>query len=190
MPDTNRQTSAPIEAVFTDRWSPRAFDESLMSDADVARLFEAARWAPSAFNAHFYAKREQPHWQQFVDFLAEWAQRASLLIMVCSQTDSPRSDGTRSPNGSHAFDTASAWMSLALQATHMGYVTHGMGGVHRDKIKEELGLPDNIAVHCGVAVGTMDPMDVLSEKLQQRETPADRMAVDSFAVAGGYDLLP
>jgi nitroreductase len=37
--------------VIRDRWSPRAFDPVReVSRADLRRLFEAARWAPSSFN--------------------------------------------------------------------------------------------------------------------------------------------
>ena len=40
----------PIEPLFTERWSPRAYDGSSIPQADLDRIFEAARWSPSAFN--------------------------------------------------------------------------------------------------------------------------------------------
>lgn len=48
---TIRQPTYPVDPLFLDRWSPRAFDASDLADEDVLRLIEAARWAPSAYNA-------------------------------------------------------------------------------------------------------------------------------------------
>jgi nitroreductase len=36
----------PIDEYFLARWSPRAFDGSTLTEADLKPLFEAARWAP------------------------------------------------------------------------------------------------------------------------------------------------
>jgi len=36
--------------VFHKRWSARAFQQRSIREADLQKLFEAARWAPSAFN--------------------------------------------------------------------------------------------------------------------------------------------
>ena len=45
-------TSVSLHPLIADRWSPRAFDESAsISGEDLTAIFEAARWAPSAFNA-------------------------------------------------------------------------------------------------------------------------------------------
>jgi len=43
----------PIEVVLPiilERWSPRAFADRDVDPADLAKIFEAARWAPSSFN--------------------------------------------------------------------------------------------------------------------------------------------
>ena len=46
-----RRTHTQMDPIFLDRWSPRAFDGSHLREADRDALFDAARWAPSAFNA-------------------------------------------------------------------------------------------------------------------------------------------
>jgi nitroreductase len=44
-------TDHDILDVIRNRWSPRAFDPSRdVPAADLRRLFEAARWAPSSMN--------------------------------------------------------------------------------------------------------------------------------------------
>ena len=47
---TGRTADHPIDPVFLDRWSPRAFTGEAMSHETLLSLLEAARWAPSAAN--------------------------------------------------------------------------------------------------------------------------------------------
>src|SRR5205085_2235106 len=57
-----RKTDFLIEPLLLDRWSPRAMSGESLPQEELMRLFEAARWAPSSFNAQqwhaLYAHRE------------------------------------------------------------------------------------------------------------------------------------
>lgn len=184
-----RSIDHPVMSEFSDRWSPRALTGGEMPDADMLSILEAARWTPSAFNVQpwcmWYAKREDAAWQQFMDFLvpanASWANAASALVLIGSKTTSVGSDGKERPNGTHIFDTGAAWMSMAIQATHMGYVTHAMAGVLFDKAREALDIPEDIALHAAVAIGHLADPSVLPEPLQAREAPAPRKPISEFA---------
>jgi len=46
-----RKADHQIEPLLLDRWSPRAMSGEEISHEQLMRLFEAARWAPSSFNA-------------------------------------------------------------------------------------------------------------------------------------------
>jgi nitroreductase len=46
-----RKADHQIEPFLLDRWSPRAMSDEQISHEELMRLFEAARWAPSSFNA-------------------------------------------------------------------------------------------------------------------------------------------
>ena len=46
-----RNPAADIDSMFLDRWSPRAFEPTPLTQTQIDSLFEAARWAPSCFNA-------------------------------------------------------------------------------------------------------------------------------------------
>jgi Nitroreductase family len=50
-----------IHPQFTDRWSPRAFTGETIPEETLLSFFEAARWAPSAYNSQpwrfLYARR-------------------------------------------------------------------------------------------------------------------------------------
>src|SRR5687768_11910054 len=91
---TGRRADYPIDPLFLERWSPRAFDGAPMPDADLATMFEAARWAPSAFNSQpwrfLYAHRHGPDWDRFLALLIPWNQSwvrtASVLVYVASDT--------------------------------------------------------------------------------------------------------
>lgn len=193
-PTTARQADHPVDPIFTTRWSPRAFDRSVIPDADLMTIFEAARWAPSAFNAQpwrlLYAKRESADWARFLSLLIpwnqSWAHNASVLIYLCSDTLMEMKPGHTSPSHTHSFDTGAAWASMALQATRLGYHAHGMAGVEWDRVREELKVPERFRVDAACVIGRTGPLDVLDAKLQAREVPSDRKPVADFAFAGDF----
>src|SRR5262245_3218098 len=109
-----------VDAIFLDRWSPRAFQQRPLTDDQIATLFEAARWAPSCFNDQpwlfIYARTEKDR-ARFSAILVEknqqWASRAPLLIFACARKQFAHN---QKENRFGQFDTGAAWCSLALQA--------------------------------------------------------------------------
>lgn len=186
-----RTTDLPVEQLFLDRWSPRAFDESTISDHDLETLFDAARWAPSAFNwqpwRFLYAKRDSADWDRFLNLLvpfnATWASRASALVFVLSDT---LIGEDAKPSHSHSFDAGAAWALLALQATRLGFAVHGMTGVDFDKARAELLVPERFRIEAAVAIGRQGDKAILPEQLQQREQPSGRKPVAESAFAGNF----
>ena len=157
-----RVADHPIEPLFLERRSPRAFTGEPMPDAELFRLFEAARWAPSSSNLQpwrfLYAKRDTPDWPLFFDPLKDgnkgWAAQASVLIAVLSRRTAPvkGSDAVRD-NYNHSFDAGAAWVCLALQAASMGWAAHAMGGFDVPGAIAVLGVPEDYRMECMVAVG-------------------------------------
>jgi nitroreductase len=191
----SRHADHPVDPLFLDRWSPRAFDESEMPEFDLLSLFEAARWAPSAFNSQpwrfLYARRGEADWERFLDLLIpfnrSWAHSASALIYILSDT-LPFTDKAGEPATSHthSYDAGAAWACLALQATRMGYQAHGMSGVDFDRVREALGVPERYRVEAAAVVGRVGDPKGLPEKLRAREAPSGRKAVEEFAFKGGW----
>ena len=68
----SRTADYPIDALFLERWSPRAFTDEPIAEPDLLTLLEAARWAPSSFNSQpwrfLYARRDTEHWPHFWGF--------------------------------------------------------------------------------------------------------------------------
>ena len=191
----SRQADYPIDPIFLERWSPRAFDVSAMPEADLLTLFEAARWAPSAFNSQparfLYARREGPDWALFLDLLIPWnqvwAQSASVLVYFLSDS-LPLTDKAGEPaySHSHSFDAGAAWACLALQAARLGYHAHGMTGVDFDRARTELGIPDRFRIEAAAAIGRLGDPATLPEKLRAREAPSGRKPLGELVFAGRF----
>lgn len=190
-----RQPDQPVDPLFLQRWSPRAFDSSDMPEADLLSLFEAARWAPSAFNSQpwrfLYARRADGDWQRFLELLIpwnqSWAHSASALIYILSDR-LPFTDkaGEPAPSHTHSYDAGAAWACLALQASLMGYQAHGMSGVDFERARAELGVPERYRIEAAAVVGRAGDPSTLPEKLRAREFPSARRAVEEFAFRGRW----
>ena len=174
--DDHRKPDWPIESLLYRRWSPRAMSGEELGNDELMTLFEAARWAPSSYNAQhwrfLYATRGSAHWDKFFALMVEgnqgWAKNAAALIVLVSRTTFERND---SPARTHSFNTGTAWQNLALQATAMGLVTHGMQGFDYDKAKTDLNVPDGFAVEVMIAVGRPGEIDDLPEGARDMEAP-------------------
>lgn len=189
----SRTADHPIDKIFLERWSPRAFTGEAISEHDLRTMFEAARWAPSSYNSQpwrfVYARRDNAYWGKLlgllIPFNQSWVKAASAIVFMVSTGTMPGKDGPV-PSRSHAFDTGAAWAYLALQATMMGWQAHGMVGVEWEKIDAALKLPAGYSVQAGVAIGKQGPATLLPEALQQREHPSPRIPVTELAFEGGF----
>lgn len=190
-----RNSDHPIDEVFLKRWSPRAFDGSEMPEADLKTILEAARWAPSAFNVQpwrfVYARRNEASFDELFslldDFNQGWAGFASALVFLFSDTlvDGVREDGPV-PSAFHAFDAGGAWAQAALQATSLGYHSHAMAGLRRDRIHQSLGVPERYKAEIAFAIGRQGDKEMLHEDLQAQETPSGRKPLTEIAFSGRF----
>ena len=155
------------------------------------RLFEAARWAPSSFNAQqwraLYARRGTEHWQTFFDLLVDanktWAKNAAVLVVFIARRFFDYND---EPSVTHSYDAGAAWENFALQGFRQGLVVHGMEGFDYESARRELRIPDEFQVEAMAAVGKPGPKELLPEKLQARESPNDRRKVSESVFEGPF----
>lgn len=192
-PYDHRKADHSIEPIFINRWSPRAMSGEPISQAELNRLLEAARWAPSTYNEQewrfLYARRDDQHWKTFFGLLVEanqlWCKDAAVLIVVLSKKTFTRNG---KPNPVHTFDSGLASQNLLLQGSVMGLVTHGMAGFDRDKARKELHVPDDYDVEAMIAVGRPGDPDALPEELAEREIPSGRKKIQEFARPGPFSF--
>ncbi len=186
-----RKSDYSIHPLILCRWSPRSMSEKEMSHEELLCLFEAARWAPSSYNNQpwrfLYAKRNTAHWDKFfnlmVPFNQSWAKNAACLVVIISKKTF---DHNGKPCDTHSFDTGAAWMSLALEGTHKGYVVHGMQGFDYAKAKTVLNIPDDYQVEAMVAIGKPDSRERLPKDMQDNEVPSGRRPLSEIILEGGF----
>jgi nitroreductase len=195
MTSTMRVADHAIDPIFPARWSPRAFDGTPLTMEELLPLFEAARWAPSSFNAQpwrfLYALRGSSEWDRFLDMLLPfnrvWAQQAGALVLVLSDTKMvPPQGGDPVPSHSHSFDAGAAWALLALQAQAGGLHSHGMTGLDFAKARETLNVPERFRIEAAIAIGRMGDPETLPEALRAREHPSPRRPIVGSISAGAF----
>ncbi|WP_049921255.1 nitroreductase family protein [Halopiger djelfimassiliensis] len=187
----HRTPEYDVDPLFVNRWSPRAMTGEPLDDEEFLPLFEAARWAPSAFNNQhwrfLYASREDEEWDTFVDLLNEgnqsWATDAAVLAVIVSKTTF---DHNGEPAPVHSFDTGAAWENLALEGARRGLAVHGMAGFDYERAAAELDVPEEFAVEAMVAIGERAPAETLPDELQERERPSDRKPLSEIVHQGGF----
>jgi nitroreductase len=183
-------TDHDILDVIRDRWSPRAFDATReVSAADLYRLFEAARWAPSSRNEQPWRfvvtdRRHSP--EAFValhDSLTPknqiWAAAAPVLILIAVRLTHEVDDVVNS----HAwYDTGQAVGFLSLQATAMGLSSRQMQGFDAARARSACQVPDLFEPAVVMAIGHAGDPESLSV-VSHREAelrPRARRAVSEF----------
>jgi nitroreductase len=191
-PLLHRESNHGVAPMFVRRWSPRAMTGEAVSDTDLHRLLEAARWAPSSYNEQpwriVYAKRDTPAFKALFDGLVEFNQlwctnAAALLVFCCSEKHAHNGE----TNTAAQFDTGSAWMSLALQASMMNLVAHGMVGFDFEKIAKAVKLPKDHKVIAMAAIGKPGDVSVLPEGgIRDKEKPNSRKALNETTFEGAF----
>jgi nitroreductase len=187
----HRDVQHQVDSIFAERWSPRAMDGEALDQATLDRLFEAARWAPSAFNAQpwrfVYASAGSAHWDGFFKLLVDanqsWCKRAGALVVVLSRHEFEHNS---SPMKTHSFDTGAAWQNFALQGARMGLVVHGMQGFDYDAAHALVQAPAEYTVQMMIAAGNAGPVTELSESQQQKEQPSPRKTVAEISFEGRF----
>jgi nitroreductase len=174
-----RKSLYPISNIFINRWSSRAFSNEPLSNEELMTLFEAARWAPSAYNEQpwrfIYTRKGSMLWNSLIDlmipFNQSWAKNAAVLVVIISKNFFDRNG---KPSHLHSFDAGAAWMSLALQGSVSGLVVHAIGDFDYDKAKTILNISPKFKIETMVAIGKQGKKENLPPELQAREAPNDR----------------
>lgn len=191
----HRTADHAIEPMFLERWSPRAFTGEAIPKATLMRLFEAARWAPSAFNLQpwrfVYARRETPDWERLfevlIDYNKAWVRDASALVFVVSDRFRRREGSEPDPLYSHSFDAGAAWAYLAMQAHLAGWAAHGMTGFDPAKGYEAMEIAEaEYRIEAAVAIGRATGAEKLPEPYRSREHPSGREPIESFVFEGRF----
>ncbi len=181
-----------IHDLIKNRWSPRVFAETPVSDTDLQSLFEAGRWAASSNNHQpwniVWGKKGSEAYDRIFDVLVEfnqgWAVNAPVLMLGVFNKKTP--DGKDNFHALHDLGQFSA--NMALQAHSMGIAVHQMAGIKHEEALKEFKFPDHYHVATAIAVGYYGgEIDDLSGDLKKEEKKdRQRKKQDEFIFNGDY----
>ena len=193
IPDKRASTDYPIQEILAQRWSPYAFQDRPVPEADLRSLFEAARWAASSFNeqpwTYLVATQENP--EQFhqllsclVEFNQVWAKAAPVLALgVVSR----RFAHNGQVNRAAVHDLGLAAGNLLVEATARGLWVHQMLGILPDKARQIFEIPDGYEAWTGLAIGYWGDPATLPDDLQERDrTLRQRKPLHQFVFSGKW----
>jgi nitroreductase len=179
------ESEYPILELIANRWSPRAISNQPVEEQKFKSLFEAARWAPSAFNKQpwsFYAGKQGDEIYQKIfgclfPFNQTWVAAAPILVLCVADTLDPKGEMNRS----YAYDCGQAVANLSIQATSEGLFVHQMAGMDYKKLAEIFELPEFILPVIAFAIGYHGDIEQLPEGMQKTElTPRTRKKLEEF----------
>ena len=187
----HRKPEYPVDNLFVSRWSPRAMSGKKITKTQLMTLFEAAKWAPSCYNAQewrfVYAMKGTKHWDTLFNLLGDfnkmWCKDASALIVLSSRKTY---EWDNKPIPTYSFDVGAAWQNLALQASMDGLVAHGMAGFDYAKAAKDLNIPSEYKVEAMIAVGKPGKKSDLPKDLQEREILSARKKIKEIAFEGKF----
>ncbi|MCP8969406.1 nitroreductase family protein [Ectobacillus ponti] len=186
--NASRQSAYDINPVFLNRWSPRSFSTQEVPEDILLSLFEASRWAPSAFNRQpwrFILAHTQEAREKFHSFIGEfnmlWCKPVPAFALIISEKVTEHGE-----NRSASFDAGAAWGFLALEAVHKGLITHPMTGIDFAKAREVLNIPETYEIDALVAIGYQGTPEALPEQLREREQPSQRRATKESVFEGSF----
>ena len=187
-----RTPEAYIEPTLLQRWSPRAFRAHAIPANVLRGLFEAARWAPSAYNEQpwmFTYATQMPERDKFLSLLVPqnqvWARHAPVIGFVACRH---RFSANGTPNRTAAFDAGQACMALQLQAIRYGLHVHFMSGFDTERAQKHFRQdPQTVEILAAFALGLQGDPETLPEALQAIEEPSQRRPQKLFV---GENLFP
>jgi len=147
-----------FEAIKSRR-SVRAFTNEPISDAEVEKLIDAARWAPSAGNIQpweFGVVRD-PEIKRGLSEAAlnqAFIEEAPVVIVVCANVwRSGQGYGSRGVNLYCLQDTGAATQNMLLAAQAMGLATCWVGAFQEEEARKVLSIPTGVRPVAIIPVG-------------------------------------
>lgn len=182
------KTDYPVLDAIVQRWSPRAFADTPVETTKLQSLFEAARWAASAFNEQPWrfivaTKDDEAAYAKALGCLVEanqaWAKAAPVIVLTVS-SNAYKKNGNDNRVALHDLGQAAA--HLGIEAANQGLIIHQMAGIDQDKIASKYNLPEGFTAQTGIAIGYEGDPDTLPEEWMQNADKAERSrsAFDDF----------
>ncbi len=166
-------TNLEIQPVIKNRWSPRSFSDKSVSEEQLLRILEAARWAPSSFNEQPWRfivgiKGDKTYEKLFsclVEFNQIWASTAPVLVLAIGNKLSSKG----ADNSVYQYDVGQSMAYITLQAEAEGLKSHQMGGFSKEKARELFNIPEDFDPLVMSALGYQDAPEKLKPDFADME---------------------
>jgi nitroreductase len=181
-----------VEEAIEARRAYRSLVPADISNDTVETLAEAARLSASCFNNQpwrYVFVRRRDVLERMFEALSKgnkWATAASMIVAVMSRPDL---DCQIKGRDYYLFDTGMATALMILRAVELGLVAHPIAGYSPKKVREVLGIPDDMNVITLVIVGKHgdEISDLLSEEQAEDErSRPKRKPVGEIAFMDAY----
>lgn len=180
------KTTYNIHSNLKKRWSPRAYANKPVENEKLQRLFEAARWTPSAFNSqpwNFIIGQNGDHsYKKIFDCLIEfnqlWAKFAPVLVLSIGKKTSSTNNTLLL---SYQYDVGQSVSHLTFQAMEEGLYIHQMTGFDANKAIKNFNIPDDYEALSVFTIGYLGDPSILNKHMQKTETAErQRKSVNEF----------
>ncbi len=181
-----------IDHNILNRKSLFSFSSKHVEEEKLSLIFEAARWAPSSFNAqpwrYIYTRKDEEGYKDLFSLLADgnkiWAYSAPILILTLTEVF----DVKKKRSNRFAFhDLGLSTAMLMLQAGSLGLFTHPMGGFDVDRAKTLFDLPSGFEPGAMIALGYPgDPSKLPEDIFKRHNAPRIRKNPDEFVFKGNW----
>lgn len=196
--EVKRVKQAPsVEGVlplFLNRWSPRSYSDREVSDADLAKIFEAARWTSSAMNEQpwrFLVTRRgsESYKKVFEAFLPKgklWVGSAPVMVLLTTKTKYSYKDET---NKFALYDLGGAATAFCLQAAQLGLSTRQAACFDTDAMRAAFQIPANYLPFTVIMLGYQgEPESIEDENYcSQEQSPRKRKAMSEIVWADEWE---
>lgn len=187
-------TEYPILESIKNRWSPRVFAATPITEEQARIFLEAGRWAPSCANIQPWRiiwgiKGTEMYDRIFDcldDFNKSWAGNAQLLWINAIK----KTMNDNEKDNFHALHDLGLFMGNVInQANSMDIAAHQMAGVNFKKAEKEFHFTDDYHVATAVAFGYYGgnendlPDDLEKQELNPKRV---RKTQDEFAFNGNF----
>ncbi len=185
-------TQLDIHPLLKKRWSPRSFTSQKVENESLARIFEAARWAPSSFNDQpwrfIVGRKGDETWDKILETLTEfnqqWAKLAPVLVISVGKKISAK---TGKPNRVFQYDVGQSAAYITFQVMQEGLFIHQMGGLDRDKAAKIFHVPDDSQVLTAMAIGHKGEPDLLDgDFVEMEKSDRDRLPASEIVYEGQF----
>ncbi|MFH1608961.1 MAG: nitroreductase family protein [Patescibacteria group bacterium] len=161
----------PITEELATRFSPRFFKEDKIDSRILDSIFEAARWAPSAYNYQpwyfYWTQKNSAFYKKIFSCLSErneWAKTAPVFVVACYLK---KREGHI--NKFAQYDLGSSTMSIITQAQSLGIYARQMGLFNKEKLQSFLKISRDYVPFVVIAIGKIGDYKKIDKNLLERE---------------------